>query len=160
MEAGAAARRFATCPPSASATKPIDGGHYLFSTAERDAFIAKEPVSAKWFRRWLKYEFLNGYERWCLWLGDAARRAARAMPEAMKPCRAVKALREASKSAPTRKLAATPTRFHVENMPTAPYLVLPEGRRNAAFVPFRFEQPGNALCGNLVKIAPHALLLR
>jgi len=140
--------------------KPIDGGHYLFSTAERDAFIAKEPVSAKWFRRWLGAdEFLNGYERWCLWLGDTPPAELRAMPEAMKRVQAVKALREASKSAPTRKLAATPTRFHVENMPTAPYLVLPEvSSERRAFVPFGFEQP-ETLCSNLVKIAPHALLL-
>ena len=31
--------------------KPIDDGNYLFATEERDAFIAKEPGSAKWFRR-------------------------------------------------------------------------------------------------------------
>jgi hypothetical protein len=58
--------------------KPIDDGNYLFTTEERDAFIAKEPGSARWFRRWLGAdEFLNGYERWCLWLGDCPRRAAR-----------------------------------------------------------------------------------
>ena len=140
--------------------KPIDGGNYLFTTEERDAFIAREPASAKWFRRWLGAdEFLNGYERWCLWLGDTPPAELRAMPEAMKRVQAVKALREASKSAPTRKLAATPTRFHVENMPTAPYLVLPEvSSERRAFVPFGFEQP-ETLCSNLVKIAPHALLL-
>ena len=140
--------------------KPIDGGHYLFTTEERDAFIAREPASAKWFRRWLGAdEFLNGYERWCLWLGDTPPAELRAMPEAMKRVQAVKALREASKSAPTQKLAATPTRFHVENMPTAPYLVLPEvSSERRAFVPFGFEQP-ETLCSNLVKIAPHALLL-
>ncbi len=44
--------------------KPIDGGNYLFSTSERDVFIALEPKSKKWFRRWLgAEEFLNGYER-------------------------------------------------------------------------------------------------
>ena len=65
--------------------KPIDGGNYLFTTEERDAFIAREPASAKWFRRWLGAdEFLNGYERWCLWLGDTPPAELRAMPEAMK----------------------------------------------------------------------------
>ena len=137
--------------------KPIDGGHYLFSTEERDAFIAREPASAKWFRRWLGAdEFLNGYERWCLWLGDTPPAELRAMPEALKRVQAVKALREASRSAPTQKLAATPTRFHVENMPTAPYLVLPEvSSERREFIPFGFEQP-ETLCSNLVKIAPHA----
>ena len=139
--------------------KPIDDGNYLFSTEERDAFIALEPASAKWFRRWLGAdEFLNGYERWCLWLGDTPPAELRAMPEAMKRVQAVKAFRQASKSPPTQKLAAIPTRFHVENMPTTPYLVLPEvSSERREFVPFGFEQP-STFCSNLVKIAAGATL--
>ncbi|MBS0414551.1 MAG: class I SAM-dependent DNA methyltransferase [Proteobacteria bacterium] len=139
--------------------KPIDDGNYLFTTTERDAFIAAEPAAAQWFRRWLGAdEFLNGYERWCLWLGDCPPAELRAMPEAMKRVQAVKAFRLASKSAPTQKLAATPTRFHVENMPTAPYLVLPEvSSERREFIPFGFEQP-STLCSNLVKIAANATL--
>ncbi len=50
--------------------KPIDGGHYLFTTEERDEFLRIEPAAAQFFRRWIGAdEFLNGYERWCLWLG-------------------------------------------------------------------------------------------
>lgn len=139
--------------------KPIDDGNYLFSTKERDAFIAKEPTSVKWFRRWLGAdEFLNGYERWCLWLGDCPPAELRAMPEVMKRVQAVKAFRLASKSAPTQKLAETPTRFHVENMPATPYLVLPEvSSERRLFIPFGFEKP-TTLCSNLVKVAPGATL--
>jgi hypothetical protein len=137
--------------------KPIDDGNYLFTTNERDAFIALEPGSAKWFRRWLGAdEFLNGYERWCLWLGDCPPSELRAMPLAMRRVQAVKASRLASKSPPTQKLATTPTRFHVENMPTSPYLVLPEvSSERRQFIPLGFEQPAT-LCSNLVKIAPGA----
>ncbi len=137
--------------------KPIDDGNYLFTTAGRDAFIAQEPASAKWFRRWLGAdEFLNGFERWCLWLGDCPPAELRAMPEAMKRVQAVKTFRLASKSPPTQKLAATPTRFHVENMPTSAYLVLPEvSSERREFIPFGFEQP-STLCSNLVKLAPGA----
>ena len=50
--------------------KPIDGGNYLFSREEKEAFLKTEPQAAAYFRRWLGAdEFLNGYERWCLWLG-------------------------------------------------------------------------------------------
>jgi hypothetical protein len=140
--------------------KPIDDGNYLFSTEERDAFIALEPQSKKWFRRWLGAdEFLNGYERWCLWLGDCPPSELRAMPEAMKRVQAVKNVRLASKSAPTRKLADTPTRFHVENMPDTSYLVLPEvSSERRVFIPFGFENP-ETLCSNLVKVAPNATSL-
>ena len=140
--------------------KPIDDGNYLFTTEERDAFIAREPASTKWFRRWIgSIEFLNGFERWCLWLGECPPAELRAMPEAMKRVQAVKAARLASPSAPTQKLAATPTRFHVENMPATPYLVLPEvSSERRLFIPFGFEQP-STLCSNLVKIAPGATLI-
>ncbi|AKU66277.1 methylase [Ottowia sp. oral taxon 894] len=123
--------------------KPIDDGNYLFSTQERDAFIALEPASAKWFRRWLGAdEFLNGYERWCLWLGDTPPAELRAMPEAMKRVQAVKAFRQASKSPPTQKLAAIPTRFHVENMPGTDYLLFPRvSSERRHFVPIGFIDP-------------------
>ncbi|MCC7097820.1 MAG: hypothetical protein IT472_11650 [Thermomonas sp.] len=139
--------------------KPIDGGHYLFTTDERDAFIAKEPASAKWFRRWLGAdEFINGWERWCLWLGDCPPSELRAMPESLKRVEAVRQLRLASKSAPTQKLAATPTRFHVENIPDDNYLVIPEvSSERRHFIPIGFMSP-ETLCSNLVKIVPHATL--
>jgi hypothetical protein len=137
--------------------KPIDGGHYLFTTEERDAFLRIEPDASRFFRRWIGAdEFLNGYERWCLWLGRVSPAALRALPECRKRIQAVRDVRLSSKSAPTRKLADTPTRFHVENMPDKPYLVLPEvSSERRLFIPFGFEKP-ETLCSNLVKIAPGA----
>ena len=137
--------------------KPIDDGNYLFSANAMYELLKIEPGARKWFRRWLGAdEFLNGYERWCLWLGDCPPAVLRAMPEVMKRVNAVKAFRLASKSPATRRLAATPTRFHVENMPGAEYLVLPEvSSERRSFVPLGFEQ-ASTICSNLVKIAPDA----
>ena len=139
--------------------KPIDGGNYLFTPEEKDAFIALEPAAAAFFRRWIGAdEFINAYERWCLWLGECPPDKLRAMPEAMKRVQAVKALRLASKSAPTQKLADTPTRFHVENMPRTPYLILPEvSSERRQFIPMGYEQP-ETLASSLVKIAVGATL--
>ncbi|MDE2382926.1 MAG: class I SAM-dependent DNA methyltransferase, partial [Xanthomonadaceae bacterium] len=139
--------------------KPIDGGNYLFTTEERDAFIAREPAAAAWFRRWLgSDEFINGWERWCLWLGDCPPSVLRAMPEVMKRIEAVRNVRKASPSAPTQKLADTPTRFHVENIPDDNYLVIPEvSSERRDFIPVGFMTP-DTLCSNLVKIVPNATL--
>ncbi|NOU23903.1 MAG: class I SAM-dependent DNA methyltransferase, partial [Methyloglobulus sp.] len=139
--------------------KPIDGGNYLFTPEERDEFIKKEPSSALYFRRWLgSDEFINNYERWCLWLGDCPPDKLRQMPEAMKRVEAVRRVRLASKSAPTRKLADTPTRFHVENMPDSSYLVIPEvSSERRRYIPIGFLMP-ETLASNLVKIAPNATL--
>jgi len=123
--------------------KPIDGGHYLFSAEERDEFIKAEPQSAPWFFRWLgAEEFINGLERWCLWLGNCPPHELRSMPLALKRIEAVKQFRLASKSPPTRKLAQTPTRFHVENMPAHEYLLIPRhSSQTRPYLPIGFIEP-------------------
>jgi hypothetical protein len=120
--------------------KPIDGGNYLFTNVEHEAFISAEPGAAKWFRRWLGAdEFINNVERWCLWLGDCPPDELRRLPETRERVEAVRAFRLASKSAPTRKLADTPTHFHVENIPASEYLLIPRhSSATRAFVPMGF----------------------
>jgi hypothetical protein len=144
-------------PAMGIGNKPIDGGNYLFSPEEMGEFLQREPGAKPYFRRWLGAdEFLNGYERWCLWVGDAEPAALKALPLVMERIAAVRRVREASKSAPTRKLAATPRRFHVEFMPDKDYLVIPEvssERRN--FIPIGYFAP-ETLASNLLRIVPHA----
>lgn len=137
--------------------KPIDGGHYLFTPEQRDEFLKREPAAAPYFRRWLGAdEFLNGYHRWFLWLGDCPPEALKRMPEAMKRVEAVRKYRLDSKSAPTRKIAPTPTRFHVENMPESDFLVIPEvSSERRVYIPLGFLGP-ETFCSNLIKIVPQA----
>ena len=123
--------------------KPIDGGNYLFEADEKAAFIAHEPASEPYFRRWYgAKEFLQGWERWCLWLGDISPEKLRQMPHAMQRVQNVKELRLASKSKPTNKIAETPRRFHVENMPRDNFLVIPEvSSERREYIPIGFMSP-------------------
>ncbi|MCA1925250.1 MAG: N-6 DNA methylase, partial [Thiobacillus sp.] len=154
-------RRTPICPvPEIGiGNKPIDGGHYLFTDDEKAEFLRREPQAEKWFRRWLGAdEFINGYQRWCLWLGDCPPGELRRMPEVMKRVEAVRQFRLASKSPPTQKLADTPTRFHVENMPASAYLLIPEvSSERRDYIPIGFMHP-DTLSSNLVKIVPDATL--
>ncbi|WP_343224646.1 DNA methyltransferase [Oleiagrimonas sp.] len=137
--------------------KPIDGGNYLFTPEEMAEFLKREPGAKPYFRRWLGAdEFLNGYERWCLWLGDAEPSALKKLPLAMERIASVRQFRKASKSAPTQKLAQTPRRFHVEFMPKADYLVIPEvSSERREFIPIGYIVP-ETLASNLLRIVPHA----
>lgn len=130
-------------PPIGIGNKPIDGGNYLFTSEEKDAFIRIEPTAVPYFKRWIGAdEFLNGYERWCLWLGDCPPNILRAMPESLKRVDAVRSFRMLSKSAPTQKIAATPTRFHVENIPHEEYLVVPKvSSERREYIPIGFITP-------------------
>lgn len=139
--------------------KPIDGGNYLFTDEEKAEFLRLEPQAAEFFRMWLgSDEFINGWHRWVLWLGDCPPQKLRGMPLSMKRIEAVKQFRLDSKSEPTRKIAATPTRFHVENMPNSNYLVVPEvSSERREFIPIGFMGP-EVICSNLVKLVPDATL--
>jgi len=139
--------------------KPIDGGFYLFTPEQKAEFLDAEPDAREFFRRWVgSEEFINGIERWCLWLGECPAGKLRRMPEAWKRVEAVGRYRLASKSLATKKLAQTPTRFHVENMPATRYLVIPEvSSERRTYIPLGFLGP-DILCSNLVKLLPDATL--
>ena len=137
--------------------KPIDGGFYLFTEEEKDEFIKKEPQAEKWFRPWIgSHEFINRYFRYCLWLGECPPNELRKMPECLKRVQAVRDYRLSSPSAGTVKLADTPTRFHVENMPKGNYIVVPEvSSERRKYIPMGFLDP-YVLSSNLVKVIPNA----
>ncbi len=137
--------------------KPIDGGYYLFSTEEKEEFLKLEPKAEGIFRKWLgSQEFINGEERWCLWLGNMDPSELRSMPEVMKRIEAVKNFRLGRKSIPTIKLAETPTRFHVENMPNNNYLIIPKvSSERRSYIPIGFVGP-EIICSDLVMIFPNA----
>ena len=71
-------------------------------------------------------EYLQGGERCILALHDTPPEVLTTLPRVRERIASVRAYREASKSAPTRKLAATPTLYHVNVLPDAPFLVIPE----------------------------------
>lgn len=139
--------------------KPIDDSNYLFTTEQKTEFLKLEPDAKKFFRRWLGAdEFINGYERWCLWLGDCTASELRAMPEARKRVKAVKEFRLASKSPGTQKLADQPRKFHVEFIPTRSYMVIPEvSSERREYIPMGFLPP-STLASNKLRLLPKATL--
>lgn len=146
-------------PEMGIGNKPIDGGFYLFTDEEKDDFLKKEPKAGGFFHPWLgSKEFIHGYHRWCLWLGEATFSELKHLPECRKRVEQVREYRLASKSAGTRKIADKPTRFHVENMPMGSSIIIPEvssSRRKR--VPMGFVGP-EVFCSNKVRLIPNASL--
>lgn len=146
-------------PEMGIGNKPIDGGNYLFTPEEKAVFLKQEPAAKEFFRRWIgAEEFINGIERWCLWLGDCPPDKLRKMPLALARVEAVRDFRLASKSAPTRKIAETPTRFHVEYFPKQEFLVIPEvSSERRKYIPIGFMSP-RMLASNKLRILKDATL--
>lgn len=72
-------------PEIGMGNQPIDDGNYLFTEDEMQDFIRREPKSEKYFRKWLgSKEFINGFYRYCLWLGDCSSKELMSMPECLK----------------------------------------------------------------------------
>ena len=146
-------------PKMGIGNKPIDGGFYLFKEDEKEDFVKSEPKSASYFHPWLgSEEFINAKQRYVLWLGDATPPELQQMPKCLERVRAVRDYRLASKSKPTQKLADTPTRFHVENMPEGNSIVIPEtSSERRSYVPMGFVS-SIIICSNAVKLVPNATL--
>ena len=141
-------------------SKPIDGGHYIFDTAVRDEFLDAEPQAAPYLRPFIgAREYLHGGERWILTLHDAPPEVLARLPRVRERIAAVRTYREASKSAPTRKLATTPTLYHVNVIPTAPFLVIPEvSSERREYAPIGWLEPP-VIPSNLVRILENATLV-
>ncbi len=147
-------------PESRMGNQPLDGGHYLFTTEEKDAFLKREPQAAPYLHRWYgSRELLQGKERYCLYLGACSEADLAQMPEANKRVEAVRQYRLQSKAASTRKLAATPTQFNVTCLPSSSFLVIPEvSSANRYYIPVAFMRPEDGLCSNLLKLFPETNL--
>ena len=135
--------------------KPVDGGFYLFDESEMKDFLIKEPKARMYFHPWYgAREFINRKPRFCLYLGNCSPSELRSMPECLKIVEEVRKYRLASPSAGTRKIAETPTRFHVTNMPTGSFLVIPQvSSERRRYIPMGYMDDG-VLCSDKVRIMP------
>jgi hypothetical protein len=136
-------RSLCDLPPLVIGSKPIDDGNYIFTDEEREEFLAKEPGAERYMRPFIgATEFLYNERRWILTLADVSPNELRSMPAVMERVTAVRQFRLRSKSAPTRALAGTPTRFHVNVVPDTPFLVIPKvSSERREYVPIAWLEP-------------------
>lgn len=129
----------------------------LMTTAERDALLKAEPAAAKWIRRiYGSEEFINGIDRWCLWMVGITPAELRAMPEVMKRVEIVRRNREASKRETTNDLADIPYLFAERRQPSTPYLLIPSvSSETRPYIPMGFMPP-EIIATNLALIVPSA----
>lgn len=151
-------------------SKPIDGGHFIFSGEERDAFLAQEPQAAPYLRPYIgAREFLNGGDRHILCASLIPPQDFRSMPLTKAVVGQVREYRLGNipakgKDPDTIKkpgmsslaLAETPTAFHVTRIPDAPFLVMPEvSSERREYAPIGFLEPP-IVPSNLVRIMASA----
>jgi hypothetical protein len=141
-------------------SQPIDDGNYLFTPSEKQVFLATEAGASAYFYRWIgSEEFLNGIERWVLWLGNCPPHELRRMPLALARVDAVRLFRSRSHRKQTLSAAQRPATFGTQAIPTKPYLVVPKvSSERRAWIPMAMCDPAT-LCSDLVFMLPNAGLL-
>ena len=120
--------------------KLVDGGFYLFTDDEKENFIKEEPNSKKYFKQILSGdEFINGKNRWVLYLKDADPKELKSMPKVLERINEVKKYREASTKKQTQETALTPTLFAEPRQPESDFLLIPRtSSENRRYIPFGF----------------------
>lgn len=130
-------------PEMKMGSKPIDGGHYIFTEKEKAEFLSKEPNAKSFLKPFVNAkEFLRRENRWILTLHDIKPNELKNLPEIKKRIESVKLFRLESKSKPTRKLAETPTLYHLNVIPTEPFLVIPRvTSEKREYIPIGYMTP-------------------
>lgn len=119
--------------------KPVDGGHLLLSSAEKDALLAHEPQAEPWIKKLLgANEFLNGLERWCLWLPDITEDELADMPMVSERIEQVRQTRLASRDKGANKLAERSHEFRDTNNPESFILIPRVSSDRRQYVPMGF----------------------
>ena len=144
-------------PKMSWGNKPTDGGHLILSPAERVELLGKEPQAAPFVRRYMSGgDFINGEERYCLWLKDVDPTQLKNMPMVRERVEAVRASRLQSKAPSTRSFAAYPTLFRQIAQPVTGYLAIPEvSSERRAVIPMAFVG-ADVICSNKVQFVPDA----
>ena len=147
-------------PPLLFGNKPTDGGHLLMTGTERDALLKQEPQAAPWIKKVLGAdEFLNGQERWCLWLVDINITELQLMQHVYTRVQKVAEMRRKSAKISTQKKSNTPHLFDENRQPTSgDYILIPSvSSERRTYVPIGFYD-ASVISTNLNYILPNGSL--
>lgn len=146
-------------PEMFKGSQPTDGGNLLLTDEEKNEFVLKEPLAAKFVRPFISAnEYLNGQKRWCLWLVGIAPNELKQMPLVLERIEAVKKMRLESTKAATVKWAQFPALFTENRQPQKEYVLVPShSSENRKYIPFDFlsrEKILNNSCFSIPDASP------
>ncbi len=139
--------------------KPSDGGHLILTVEEKDELLAREPQARKFIRRYLgAVEFINGAERFCLWMKNAPFTDVKKCPSILERIEKVRAFWLASTAQPTVEKAETPHLFFFISQPDSEYLLIPSSSsENRKYIPIGYMNK-ETIASNANMILPNAEL--
>lgn len=144
-------------PEMSFGNQPIDGGNLILSSEEYVEAVHRHPEIRPFLRRYLgSKEFINGLERWCLWLEGADPTILRQCAFVRERIEAVSRFRRESKRPATIDLASSASHFAFISHKGTDYLLVPSvssERRN--YIPMGFMTK-KVIASNLCLVVPGA----
>lgn len=133
-------RQISAVKEMAFGSMPNDGGNLLLSNDEKIQLLNDCPGAKPYVKKLIgSEEYINGIDRWCLWLVGLEPSILRSMPEVMTRVQRVRAKRLQSTRPATNKLADSPSIFGELRQPISDYLAFPEvSSERRLFVPIGF----------------------
>lgn len=134
-----------TATPMVAGGKPTDGGFLILNAEERADLLRAQPEIEPWIRPYsMGVEFINGIDRYCLWLLECPRQVWAAMPEVADRVRAVQAHRLKSEKEATRRKAEVPWLFdEIKYRGEGAYLAIPKvSSERRKYIPIGFVTDG------------------
>ncbi|MGP4978491.1 class I SAM-dependent DNA methyltransferase [Brachybacterium tyrofermentans] len=111
--------------PAVFGSMARDGGHLIVEPDDYAA-VMDDPVAAKYVRPFIQAkELIHRTPRWCLWLVDLDPADVHRSPVLRERLEAVRAVRQESRAASTREMAATPHLFGQRSQPDVAYVCIP-----------------------------------
>ena len=138
----------------------IDNGILTFKQDDYETFVAKEPGSQRYFRKYIGGdEYINGFHRWILYLAHSSPSDLRQLPEVRERIRRVREYRASSRRPSTVAMAAYPTKVGVDERLSEPFLVLPNtSSERREYVPIGWLTP-DIIANQKLRILPDATLV-
>ena len=105
---------------------PKDDGNLILSTEEKNRLLDISPKASQFIRQLVgAYEFLNGFERWCLWIKEENLQEALEIEEISSRINRVKSFRLASTDSSANEMAKTSYKFREQHEPNKSSIIIP-----------------------------------
>ena len=145
-------------PLMTTGNRPADGGHLIIEAADHDEFVRMQPDAVPYIKKLVgSAEFINGKDRYCLWLKDVSPTIIRKMKWVVKRIEQCRDDRLASPDKGRQKLADTPHLFR-ETLNPENYIIVPStSSERRRYIPMGFLN-ADTIPTNAVLIIPDATL--
>jgi len=126
---------------------PKDGGHLLMTAEERRKITERHPEAAPFIKGYIgASEFINGQDRYCLWIEDDDLQKAEQIPWIAQRLHNVSKWRAGSSAATTREYAAHPNRFKQKSYKPTDSIIVPSvSSERRRYVPIGYLGAGTVI---------------